>query len=455
MAQTPGKIQRRSAELRLHTAAVWTLGLSPAFFAVAVWERVPPEAATAWGETRTQPELAPDRMYAAVACAALAMGLLAALAAVSLTRGVRGREPGDVLLGAALVMLAGPPLAGLLGDHGGFGDWRLWLPVLLVVALRVAPSVPQAELLPRLRRLLRCYTWGSLAALLVAPGWATIAHDTQFLRLDWLLASGRLAGLTNHPILLGMLAAAALVLELAPVLRRPGWAWHAAAAGAVLILAQSRTAWAMALVALPLLYRRERSGPRVHPLLKRLLMLGGAGSLALLVSPGLVTWLSALVNSQEISSVHGRTLPWQVAWTAFDSSMLFGYGPSLFLDPASPNRGAYDHAHNQLLQTLGTSGLVGAAGLAVFLIALVAVAWRGARTTGGLTLALTALVLVACLTDGALRGSGFSPQFVSMLVLLAVLHSAVRDAAPAPLPRPAPPREATPAAAAARAGASG
>jgi O-antigen ligase len=80
-------------------------------------------------------------------------------------------------------------------------------------------------------------------------------------------------------------------------------------------------------------------------------------------------------------------------------------------------------AHDQFVQTLGEAGLVGAAGLCVYLVVL---AWSGIRLrsiSGGISLSLTMVLLLRGLTDrwysaGATDGNLFVHFVVFAMLLL-------------------------------------
>ncbi|MFG2824434.1 O-antigen ligase family protein [Kitasatospora sp. NPDC048365] len=427
MRRRPG-----TAAIRLSTAALWAVGLGPAFFVVVVSDRRPsaPGPLPGWDYPPVEPPAAPWRVEAGQLYLLLTAALLSGVL-ISRWAGPR-RTPDAVGAGLAatgLAMYAGPVLSALFGGHGGADDWRLYLAPLVVAALYAAPAVRPSRMLWRLRAVVRVYTWGSLAALAVAPGWALTSSVIVNFRLPG-LGYSRLAGLTDHPILLGTVAAAALVVEAAPLHRSRLWLLHSGAALATLLLAQSRTAWLAAPLALLLLYRRDVPR-RLHPLLGRGLIIGTAGCAALLV-PALLGGLERVVSDREVTSLHGRTEVWALAMGVFRSHVLLGYGPTLFTDHSSPVRGMYAHAHGQLHQTLATSGLVGALGLVVFVVALVLVAARTARASAGLSWALLVLTLATCVTEAPLRGLEFSPFLLLVLLNVTVLLTMSSSRQPRP-----------------------
>ncbi|MCX5200258.1 O-antigen ligase family protein [Streptomyces sp. NBC_00237] len=428
----------------LCTATLWAVLLSPAFFATVVWARVFGATGTpsaTWGETRSEIVIEPWRLYAGSGYAAVVLALLLATLVVSFaaTRPT-GPRPGTALLVCALLMYAGPVLSGVLGEHGGAGDWRLWLAPLLLTAFHLAPRTDLATLVRLLRAALRVFTYGSLLALALAPTWAVVASKVVNFRLDLVLPGGRLAGLTNHPNALGAVVVAALLLECQSVARTRLWPLHAAVAGTTLLFAQSRTAWLAALVGLLFLRKASEMGEagrsvgagvdrsRVHPVITRGIPVGLALCAALFV-PSVLKEFEDVASSDEVSTLHGRHLPWEAALGAFRESPWLGWGPGLFSDPLSPVHRAFDHAHNQLLHTLGTAGLLGAAGLLLFVAAAGWASARTSRVSGGLGWALTAATLMVCVPEAPLRGNGFTPYLVLTLVLFGVLSTAAAERA--------------------------
>jgi O-antigen ligase len=411
-------VRRGSVPAVLPTAAVlWVVGLSPAFGALTVSRRGNELLATTLDQypSASAAPLAPWQVLATRISILVAFTTVgAALAHCLARRSRRASRLGAFLLAAGIAMYAAPIISGLVGPHGGAWDWRLWFAPLALLTLYLAPPVPPACLLRHVRGILRVYTWGSLTALLVAPGWALSPSPIVNFRLPG-FGSLRLFGLTDHPVLLGVVAMTALVVELAPLDRPRLWPLHAAAAAAVILTAQSRTAWITALVSLPFLYRRDVPH-RVPPWITRALGSGLAVNAAFLV-PATAAVVGRVMADPEVDSLHGRTEVWDISMHVFESDMVLGYGPRLFLDRASPVHLVYPHAHSQLFQTLATSGLVGAAALALFITALIVAAARSGAASNGLSWALVATPLVTCLTEPPFRGLEISNPYVLVVLL--------------------------------------
>lgn len=244
--------------------------------------------------------------------------------------------------------------------------------------------------------LLLVYVLGSLLAALIAPSWAL---EVPYLQgyLTWLPV--RLHGVTVHAIQTALLAWLLLALELAfPWKRRILRFATLIAAVLVLLLTQSKTTWALAFLTLS--YFALTKSKAAFRRFYAPLTVVTASLLALTIyfafggdemQDLVVAGLSG--REDQIFSLTGRTLIWQVVLDIIRENPLFGYGPDLWGPEMSM---AYfyvlgwapSQSHNQYLQRLGEGGYVG---LATFLIYLGGVFWlsfRSRRIGSGLGLLL-------------------------------------------------------------------
>ena len=98
--------------------------------------------------------------------------------------------------------------------------------------------------------------------------------------------------------------------------------------------------------------------------------------------------------TQGLSSGSGRTDVWDLTLREWHSSPLVGYGPSLWSPGYRSSHGFsalswVGQAHNQFVEALGQTGLIGFIALVLFVSAAFAVGWKGRRIDHGLTLTLT------------------------------------------------------------------
>jgi len=220
-------------------------------------------------------------------------------------------------------------------------------------------------------------------AALSAYGLVQLAGFDPVLNAIGTLAYGRVGSLAGSPVALGGILATLLPLQLrlaldgeGPRRRGAGWACLALTA-AVLVLTWSRGAW-LAAAAGAVCYllwtgRAPRPGARLK--LAAALVLAGA---ALAFAMGRVR--------PTAGSDRGRVAVWSSAWRMFAAHPLTGVGPDAFdlmlgrhkteaYVRAYGGSGGQAHAHNDFLQALATTGLLGFAAYAWLLVA----AWRRLR----------------------------------------------------------------------------
>jgi O-antigen ligase len=103
------------------------------------------------------------------------------------------------------------------------------------------------------------------------------------------------------------------------------------------------------------------------------------------------------------------------------------------------------HAHNQFLDTLSRSGLVGAFGLVVYAVVLTVMALRYARATGGLSLALFFSTALPAVSEVPLLLIDYGSHVLTHFLLIVAVASgaAARAAVQAPQAAPRSPIEPT------------
>lgn len=256
----------------------------------------------------------------------------------------------------------------------------------------------------------------------------------------------RMGGLANHPVALGMLAQIALMcLWGRPFQRR----WLNRAAWAlglfVLFMAQSKSAWIAFLICALAVAMVRRGGiwwKRVGDPTRTgfgLTVSLGFGILVALAF-GLVVFgnigyhISGFFDSREgaeLASMTGRDRIWVVALEEWQNNRLFGYGPAMWDSAfrASIDMPFATHAHNQFVDTLGRSGLVGATALVLYAIVLLVLSIARARQTRGLSLALFLSIALLSVSEVPLLMLGYGNDLVFHLLLVATVAASPTAAA--------------------------
>jgi O-antigen ligase len=225
----------------------------------------------------------------------------------------------------------------------------------------------------------------------------------------------RFFGLAPHANAMGPIAGLLLLLEIAvPSGRRSLRAIGFGLGALVLLLAQSKTAMGGVLVGLYatwLATRARRPGGLASAGMSSLLVLGLGASLLLLAISFAGRWddmlfrLNGLSQKFDLARVSGRADIWREALSEFASHPVFGYGSLIWGDEFRTQvRLNYAfHAHNQFLQTLSESCMVGFVGLMTFLAATVRYLVKAIPATHGASIGLLLVLMTRFFTEAPMK----------------------------------------------------
>jgi len=251
----------------------------------------------------------------------------------------------------------------------------------------------------------------------------------------------RFSGLSTGPNAMGPLAVLALICLWCYPFRWRSVQWLGwAVALLTLVMTQSKTSWGAAIACFGVLFALRARG-RVHaylsdPRLRR-------STLAVLVGIAVAILLAMLLLSSgflaaklekffatklgaDVASLTGRSEIWAVAINEWKENPLFGYGPALW-DPLyryQVRMFAAFHAHNQVLNVLAASGLIGLASFLVYLGVLVKRFIPRFASYNGFTAALLMLILMRSISEVPLNLQSFGSESVFHMLLLMALGSA-------------------------------
>ncbi len=322
-------------------------------------------------------------------------------------------------------------------------------PLVLGIACSLSGPLDRDRILATVRNSLFIFMLAGAVLIPINPG---LVLDNSYMQ-GLIPGLPRFGGLTPHPVMMGMLAQIALVLLWVRPFRR-GWlnvlAWVLGLA--VLFVAQSKTAWLCFLIsACCLLVVRRGSDavhkagdPRASSFGVGLLLLVITGVLGVLVAvlvfdlPGMVADFFNTSAGAQLASLTGRDRIWVVALEEWGHNPILGYGLTIWDADYRQAIGMPQatHAHNQFLDTLSRSGLVGAFGLVVYAIVLTVMAFRYARSTGGLTLALWFSTALPAVSEVPLLLADYGSHVMTHFLLIVAVASgaAARVASKAPQP---------------------
>jgi O-antigen ligase len=141
--------------------------------------------------------------------------------------------------------------------------------------------------------------------------------------------------------------------------------------------------------------------------------------------------------SSEPSLLTGRDLIWLITLNEWEANPLFGHGPSLWGSEFAARKGylgVASNAHNQFVDVLGSSGIVGILCFSAYFLLLLKYAWSLASHTRGIALAMAVFVLFRCITEVPLKTANITTtDFLIHFILFTVLLRAKSMLADAPV----------------------
>ena len=245
----------------------------------------------------------------------------------------------------------------------------------------------------------------------------------------------RFWGLSEHANAIAPMATTLLLLIRYHPFSRPILTWLAfGLTAAVLLLAQSQTSWLATLLVVPAMPIFARltcpSFLKSRLLIVPLIIIGLSGGVALLAGPPNVQWISDTTLAIGDQVMTGRGRVWQIAVETFLNNPIFGYGLTAWDDDFRHQIGLpwAVHAHNQFLNTLSTSGLIGLTGFLYYFGILMIASARAAKVTRGLAPALAINCVLQSITEVPFDlGRPQLVDNVAHVLLFALVVSSKRD----------------------------
>jgi O-antigen ligase len=339
----------------------------------------------------------------------LFMAFLAYFASCYIVSGVLGSEPSFVHNNFYALIVFFAAYATRNQDVDRFVRWaRNGLNIFIFMGLAVAPILPD---------------------IAIQDGYSGIIPGITF----------RFWGLATHANNLGPISVVfLLLLRWKPYHSRAFNLLSATAALGSLLLSQSKTALIAGIAALIVLLgyhlfdsiRQAKKGKRVT--LAQFTWISGPFllilSLLVIISVGieLGLWTDLLARfGTQASTLTGRDFIWTITLREWHANPLFGYGPRLWGDEFAARQGylgTVTNAHNQFVDLLGSSGLLGLLCFSAYLLLLLRYAWLSAGSTRGVSLALAVFILMRCLTEVPFKtGNITTPDFLMHFIFFSAL----------------------------------
>ena len=316
-------------------------------------------------------------------------------------------------------------LNALFGTEPAFTHNTLYVPIAMA-AVFVWRDQPMAPFLAAAKWTLAGLMLASLVAAVAMP---EVAVQPGY--KGWIPGLNfRLWGAGSNPNSIGPLGLLLILLELMVPTRRWTIRWLVYGVGAaVLVLAQSKTAWLAAMAVAPMIlwYRAGRApggGMRIGFALGLIAALLAAALVVGVADPGKL-WdkLASGQVGSDVSTLSGRVQIWNAAIEAWQDNPVFGYGPAAW---GPQHRAAIGlpyafSAHNQFLQSVSAAGTLGLLTLLTYLTLLLVYCMRATNLTRGISLALFFVVFLRCLTEAPFSAATlFNGDVLTQVVLFRI-----------------------------------
>jgi O-antigen ligase len=348
--------------------------------------------------------------------------------------------PSPVLLGVFVVYWLGTVAApAVLGAHRQISHEYAYT-LLIGLAGLVATDREGDRVVDSARTALFLFIVASFGMAAVNPGMVLDFKYTQGL----LPGVPRFGGLATHPVAMGMFAQTFLLCLWVHPFRRKWLTWFGWGIGlAALFLAQSKTSWIAFFLCSIAMFAVRRAGDwwrRIGD--PREGAFGIVACLAVIVTVAAIVGVflfadlgdqaSNFVNTDEgaqLMSMTGRDQIWAIAMEEWHASPIFGYGPGLWDDAfrLSIHMPNATNAHNQFMDTLARSGVVGATALVLYGIVLLVLSVAYAKRTGGFSLALFIALALRSVSEVPLLLFGYGTELFTHMLLLITLASAASE----------------------------
>lgn len=335
-----------------------------------------------------------------------------------------------ILLGLVAFYIGTIAIQALGSEHPEFSYKSFYVPIVLLAVYY--------QRLTDIRLVVEVAKFAILALMVTSLAGMFIVPDFVLHRPDKGVIPGvdfRLFGFTPHANALGPVAVIGIMLELhSPSAYRTVRVTQILMASAVLILAQSKTAWVAAamvivFVVLPLAIIPNRDPAQQTIQFRRAVftLVACIGfAIGVCAAFAAVDVFDYLERTASVDTLSGRTEIWNITLQAWQENLMFGYGREIWGVERMTKFNMFHvgQAHNQVVQTLGEAGLAGLALLMAYLTILLRASLRQFFASGGITFGLLVVVLSRCVTEAPLRLEGVLswPTFTLVVLIMLTCH---------------------------------
>lgn len=305
--------------------------------------------------------------------------------------------------------------------------------ILLLIAIIVMPQIRINRFITDLKKVLWLYIIGSAFVAFLIPSWSL---EYPYLQAYVTGFYWRLHGLAVHAIQLSTFCWLFLLLELVqPTRELLSRCFKVSLSIIVMILTQSKTMIMLLFLGMLAIKKSDKLN-RLQPI-ALLFVIFVPLSFTLLINDfwdqQIPSILPLSTSSLSITTLTGRTLIWEVVVTIFKQNPILGYGPHLW-DPemtlqwADYLKWTPSQSHNQYIQVLGESGILGLISFLMYGAMLIYHAWKARNVGKGIGFIASLSWFVRGVTEAWFRGATadgnlFIHSMILALVILSVEES--------------------------------
>jgi O-antigen ligase len=312
----------------------------------------------------------------------------------------------------------------------------IYTPILGVGLLLLSPEASRQCLIYS-RNAIVLFCTVSLLLIAAKP---SLVLQTNY--IQGYLGIPRFAGLAPHAITMGLVACIGIwCLITQPMPSKFKQRMAMLVCLLALFLAQSKAVWISLILTLPMLIYSGRELPSFYSVAKSqyrwIFAIGIAlaallliGLVAYLTTGGFDQKLAKLLASDEgsrIMSVTGRDRIWDVALAEWRKAPIFGYGLPLFglEHQAQIGMPFATSGHNQLIDTLGRTGLVGASSLVIYTGGLLYLGIKYRQASRGLSAVLVIAIVIRMISEVPFNMATVGLESIAHYLLLVTIAMGV------------------------------
>lgn len=323
---------------------------------------------------------------------------------------------GILITVAGLFLYSSIILSALVSENGGF-TYKLFFFPLFIITAYLSPRFNPIQNISKILPILLVFIYTSLIAIFLNPTWAYSSYSDS-----WIGIPIRLYGTSNHPNGLGYIALSYLILARL-VSKKSLWFYiNIIVAIITIILTQSKTIWLALIIWLILEWIIKNVS--THRLITSRMLIS-AILLFFFITLYLLLFKQDLLEHIFGSNISltGRTYVWEITLKTWLKHPIFGYGPNLWNINFRQKYALFwaGQAHNQFMQTLGESGLIGVGALLFYLFTIIKLSSKLNNVTNFASLGIVITILIRSFFETPLNNTNIDEGFFIHAIFFVIL----------------------------------